>query len=190
MPTLDGIVVTEPKETEVYTFNKNDIKKIAKESIEQADAIDLNKNGTFRAFENIVDKDGHPRFIEGDIDLVDTLDSGITKTYGKWALCGTHLLIVLGADFADTSIIGGGSQFSKGLNLPSWVEDKIEPLFATYIVELKPISIFADNYSSQSCNFMLYKHPTVGLCIYSASAVTLTANRHGRIAFDLLIDNE
>lgn len=45
------------------------------------------------AFEDIVDKNGNPRFIEGTI-TPETI-SGITFTYCKWSLSGTHLMIVL-----------------------------------------------------------------------------------------------
>ena len=185
MPTLDGIVVTEPKETEVYTFNKNDIKKIAKESIEQADKLELNPNGTFRAFENIVDKDGHPRFIEGDIELVNNAIP--TKIYGKWALSGTHLLLVLCLSAKQNDNISGGI-ITKPINIPQWILDKITPLWGG--VEVDKITIYYYDVSSnqQSTTAYLEKKDT-GLVIYH-SGLGLTQDRACRIAFDLLIDNE
>ena len=42
---------------------------------------------------NLVDKDGHERFIEGDIP--DPEITGLTPIYYKWSLSGTHLMIVM-----------------------------------------------------------------------------------------------
>lgn len=137
-----------------------------------------------KIFENIVDKDGHPRFIEGDIEI-QTI-TGITKTYGKWSLCGTHLLFVLGLDF---DIATFSSQTIANIKLPQWIADKIVPLYATSIVDNKAFSAYTDTYNAQAINASLQKFSLTGdtIAIYM-SGFTTNAVRHCRITFDLLID--
>ena len=138
-----------------------------------------------KIFENIVDKDGHKRFIEGDINIP-TL-SGVTKTYGKWSLSGSHLILVLCGDVADDTILGS-LNFGITDNLPKWVLDKIIPVYASNSIESKNINIYADDYSSQSVTLVLQKR-TNDLVIYLVS-LTATKDRHFRFVFDLLIDTE
>lgn len=184
MPTLDGIVVTEPKETEVYTFNRNDIKNIAKESIEQADKLELNPSGTFRAFENIVDKDGHKRFIEGDLETKTI--SGVSFSYAKWSLSGSHLLIVCVANVEDGTILTAGTIFAN-INIPSWIINKLVAQFSN-AVDIKGFPAYDINGNVQTMNVYLRKvSSSIDLMIGSFTA---TADRLVRIAFDLLIDNE
>ena len=181
MPTLDGIVVTEPQEIEVYTFNRNDIKNIAKESIEQADKLELNPSGTFRAFENIVDKDGHKRFEEWDI-TTETI-SGVSLSFHKVSLSGSHLLIVLFGTITNGTVISNGAYYFKNLMLPQWILDKIYPLYSEVVVRT---SITYYGGTDQNANAYLYKGEN-GLSV-NTSGFTANADKTFRIAFDLLID--
>lgn len=134
--------------------------------------------------ENVVDKDGHKRFIEGTIDI-QTVE-GVTKTYGKWSLSGTHLMIVVCCSFASGEY-GYISSLAQNF-LPTWILDKINVFGTNYIANQSFSFVGSDN-SIQTGNAQLRKDPDRGVFI-SVSSITLTADRQARIAFDLLIDNE
>ena len=72
----------------------------------------------------LVDADGHNRFIEGDIEIEEI--TGITKTYGKWSLSGTHLLIVLCLGAVVGTTISGTL---ANITLPSYIASKIVQTF-------------------------------------------------------------
>ena len=139
-----------------------------------------------KAFENIVDKDGHKRFIEGDI-ILRTI-SGLTQTYGKWSLSGSHLLIVFAFDAENTTVIANNTTLAD-CPLPKWVYDKIVALFGN-IVDRKTFTLWANDYSTQSINIFMLKSTSEDSLFFQCNNITLSADRHVRIAFDLLIDNE
>ena len=145
------------------------------------------------SFENIVDKDGHKRFIEGDITY-NTLPEGMSLTFGKWSLSGTHLLIVVCMSAEDTAVITNGGYVY--FNMPQWIEDKIFILFGATDVLKYGVQWYADNGTQQGMTTYLEKG------VYSQpdghdyhfrlylTALTFTADRKCRIQYDLLIDNE
>ena len=186
MVTLDPINVNEPRPKRTYTYNEEDIKAIAKEGLEQTQEFEAASGSKFKLFENIVDKDGHKRFIEGDIEIAPTFQELVTKNYGKWALSGSHLLIVLAYE------VDNGTELPYGaislLKLPKWIMDKLVPLFSNAVSHTS-IRYWADNLSAQDTGAYLRKLDSETLDIYLSGAVTLTADRSTRIAFDLLIDN-
>ena len=135
------------------------------------------------AYEDIEDAQGHKRFIDGDIEI-ETV-SGITKSYGKWSLSGSHLLIVLCLDLADETIFS--YQRIAYVNVPAWVKDKIVPISDTY-VDSKVFNAFDSALNSQQINgYLLKVDNNIQIDI---GGTTLTADRKVRMAFDLLIDNE
>ena len=139
-----------------------------------------------KVFEHIVDKDGHKRFIEGDITIA-TIE-GVTSPYKKWSLCGTHLMVVLCLDLADTITIGNGASLATVEGLPDWVMSKISPIFST-VVDVKDTYAYASDYSGQP--FGIYLSITDGKLKFSKrSSLTLTADRSVRLQCDLLIDDE
>ena len=152
------------------------------EAVEQEAEV----NG-LKAFENIVDKDGHKRFVEGDISLSSDMPEGYTKVYGKWSLSGSHLLLVLCISGLNTTAITSFTTVGKAENLPQWILDKIYPIQSVF-VEQKSVSYFGSDLSTQTATTYLRKDSS-GLYIQT-TAFTLTADRVCRIAFDLLIDNE
>ena len=137
-------------------------------------------------FENIVDKDGHKRFVEGSVNFPTA--EGLTKTYGKWSLSGSHLMIVLGFSAENTTQILNAQQLGS-LQLPEWIHNKLSPLFSTY-VDIKSFYMRASNWTTQSINVSLGKGSNNYLFIYSLSTLTMDADRNVRIQFDFLIDNE
>ena len=152
-------------------WSKNELRKIIQETY----GIDIN---------NLIDKDGHERFPEGDIDLQDSVPEGISKIYGKWALSGTHLLIVLAVNVENTTTFAGTI---AQINLPKWIKDKIVPLFSNG-VDLKSFTAFAENLSTQTISAYLRKVSENVVDIYVNSFIA-SADRNVRITFDLLIDN-
>ena len=142
------------------------------------------------SLENIVDKNGHPRFIEGDITIEEI--AGVTQTYGKWSLSGTHLLIVLGLSVANATELTA-NQTLAFVNVPEWIFNKIKPLFASVIASRQALLFYADNFTTQEGGFNVRLGDTgheKELVIRNGSNITLTANRNTRIDIDYLIDNE
>ena len=141
---------------------------------------------TTKDISTLVDKDGHERFIEGDITLEEI--TGVSKTYGKWSLSGSHLLIVLSIAVADTTVLANGVKFCD-ISIPKWIYDKVAVIWGADAVIRQSITLYADNWSTQTMNTLLSKANDV-LTIYGLNDLTLTADRKTRIAFDLLIDND
>lgn len=136
-------------------------------------------------FENITDKDGHKRFIEGDITL-DTVE-GVTQTFGKWSLSGSHLLIVIAGNVANgTTLIS--EKWVTITSLPSWIVDKIKILLGNYVDVKYSQPLWDSGLGVQSMGVYLRKIDNK-LEIHHG-AITLNADRTFRFNFDLLIDNE
>lgn len=146
---------------------------------------DLEVNGDAKVFENIVDKDGHKRFIDGDINILEL--TGITKTYGKWSLSGSHLLIVLGLSIANATSITAGQEIAN-FRVPKWVYDKLSILFGTNNVDTDIFVGWASDSTTQ--NQRVYLRKANDYLYLNLGGLTYTADRNVRIAFDLLIDNE
>lgn len=166
-------------------YSEEQVKKMFQNALSSGDMKDV------KVFENIVDKDGHPRFLEGNINIQEV--AGITKDYGKWALSGTHLLIVLCITGANDTAIASTTEISE-LNIPKWIVDKITPLYAgiSYI-ETKTAMWYGPAWSNQNNTVSLRKTGTPGeevLSIRFETSLNLNTEKSSRIAFDLLIDNE
>ena len=139
-------------------------------------------------FENIVDKDGHKRFIEGDIELSPGYESSINKTYGKYSLSGSHLLIVLAGNFIAEQTASGG--VCATLTLPKWIFDKISATFASYIY-ITSFGVRGDDTAPLgNASVALIKGENNQLYIGFTSPVTVNTKGNFRFNFDLLIDNE
>ena len=136
--------------------------------------------------ENIVDSNGNKRFIEFDGTVNEI--TGVTYTYIKASLSGTHLMFVLGCDITNTSVIAN-SQPIVTFKLPEYILDKIAILFGTDAVMFNSELAIADDSSNQSFNVTLNKISD-GVEIRKFSTLTLNADRHVRVQFDLLIDTE
>ena len=109
-------------------------------------------DGNYKIFENIVDSQGHKRFDDGDIALVEGVNE-ITKTYGKWSLSGTHLLIVFCGSMADTTV--WTNKTFAIVNLPDWIKDKIVPVHSGSVIEQKTLFLYGG--TAQSATIYLEK---------------------------------
>ena len=132
--------------------------------------------------ENVVDADGHKRFVEGDIEIEEI--TGVSKTYGKWSLSGTHLMMVLCLEIADTTQLTANQLLSK-ITLPDFINDKINPLVSTIISRQTFFAFSSAGSQNLQCNLLKVDNK-INIEVYSA--LTLTATRNTRIQFDLLID--
>lgn len=150
------------------------------EAVEQEAEV----NG-LKAFENIVDKDGHKRFIEGT--PTNPTIEGVEITYAKWSLSGTHLMLVMAGNVASTTVLD--YNFIFVFDLPQWIKDKIFPVSSTYI-EFKSIN-FYKSFNAQNVTIQVRKNSSTGnIEIQPASSTTMNDDRSFRMQFDLLIDNE
>lgn len=144
-------------------------------------------NAEPKILDSLVDSKGNPRFIEGDI-TTNTI-TGLTYSYAKWSLSGTHLMIVLAGTFDN-----GASISPQGVGvlneLPSWVKDKIYAVWGGNYIENKVCVLYASDWTSQTTTFLLVKDSNNDIRINLPSAITLTKERNFRIQFDLLIDAE
>lgn len=135
-----------------------------------------------KLFEAITDKDNHKRFIEGAI-TAETIE-GVTQTYGKWSLSGSHLLIIIAGTVADGTVFSGTV---ADLVIPKWIYDKVIPVVSN-LIYTKNYNLFGTDLSTQSTWTALYKQPDNKLRV-STGNLTLSANRNFRIEHDILIDN-
>lgn len=142
------------------------------------------KDGTTHLFETITDSHGNPRFVEFD-GIAGSVD-GVTITYKKASLSGSHLMVVLAGSIANGTTFNNGQVFVE-YNLPAYIMNKIIPVWGTNI-EVKSVLAFAEDWSSQSLQCGFAKNSSAQLIIFKAGNLTLTADRSFRIQFDLLID--
>lgn len=134
----------------------------------------------------LVDSKENPRFVEGD--GVGLTQEGVTITYCKWSLSGTHLMLVCAGTITKNTAISVNTTLAN-YKLPAYIMNKVYPVFAVNIIEYKQVDYRqVDGWTSQSAGCFLDKY-SAGLRITS-SGITATDNRGFRIQYDLLIDNE
>ena len=139
-----------------------------------------------KIFEVIEDSNDHVRFVEGS--GIDSSLSGLTTVFNKWSLSGSHIMFVIAGTIDTGTTVNNGNLFST-IVLPSWIRDKIIPVFATYYVEIKDIDFYADDFTKQTMAISLEKRDNVIYIRQSGTSTTFDKTRMFRIQFDLLIDN-
>lgn len=133
----------------------------------------------------LVDSAGNPRFIEGDGTPLE--QEGVTNTYCKWSLSGTHLMLVYAGTIANTTTLENNVNLAT-FDVPSYIWDKIYPVWLTNI-EAKSVDMYAQDWTKQTA-FIKFAKSASKLTITMGTALTLTAERSFRVQFDLLIDAE
>jgi len=154
--------------------------------------LELESGGKAKIFENIVDKDGHARFIEGDIVLTPQVPSTFAKVFGKWSLSGSHLMLVFIMTMPNGGVLPEFTVFANtSEKMPKWNYDKIYALFGSQnnIIAEEIFRAFANNGLTQNLGVRLIKTNDY-LQLQNTSSLTLDSDKTIRIAFDLLIDNE
>ena len=133
--------------------------------------------------ENFTDSHIRNRFVEGNITT--STITGVTFTYAKWSLSGSHLMIVVVGQIEENTAISFGT-WGDLMSIPSWIRNKIVPTFSD-IVDLKDTYLWKDDWNVQQIGFCL----AIGEGYFNlVQFVGDTINFDGqfRIQFDLLID--
>jgi hypothetical protein len=165
--------------------------KTLKKIVDDTDVTNLQtevaniKDGTTHLFENITDSAGNKRFVDGDITM-ETI-TGITQTYGKWTLSGTHLMIVVCADVSNGTTIS--NRDIAFISLPAWILTKIN-LIPVSPIESKNISMYDTSYTIQTITMVLAKREASLALVTRGTTVEVNSDRKFRIQFDLLIDDD
>lgn len=146
--------------------------------------IDKEVKNTSKDISTLVDDSGKPRFVEGD--GVGLSQEGVTISYCKWSLSGTHLMLVCAGTIADATTIAANAKLAE-FNVPLYIMDKVVPIFST-LVNRQTFAFYADNYSTQTQVINLIKSTNINF--QTGGSLTLTADRNFRIQYDLLIDVE
>lgn len=134
-------------------------------------------------FENIVDKDGHARFIE--IEGIPLEATGFTSMYCKATLSGTHLALVLAGKFDNG--FGLANTRLCTFKLPSWIYAKIIPIWSN-LLSANVINVYNDDWSSQEVQIKV--QVSAGDIYFESNTTTMNKDRNFRYQFDLIIDNE
>ena len=135
------------------------------------------------------DVSARPLIVEGDGAGLE--QEGVTISYCKWSLTGTHLMLVLAGSIANTTAIADSTNLAE-FTIPEWIGNKIFPVWSTTYIEGKIITFRADDWSTQTATITLVKNTSTSILFRKSGGgtFTLTADRSFRIQFDLLIDNE
>jgi hypothetical protein len=152
--------------------------------------ISVGKGVYGASLESIVDKDGNLRFVEGNITM-ETIE-GVTQTYGKWSLSGTHLMIAL-VFTVDADTVLPSSRAIARITLPQFILDKITPLDQNEYVDGKIFYMRGKTnwwQTTYNLNIMLAKNPNYIYFSTTSAIPTITNDCVVRIQFDLLIDDE
>ena len=142
------------------------------------------KDGTTPLFENITDSHGNKRFVKGDITM-ETIE-GITQTYGKWSLSGTHLMIIIAGNIEGSTTITANTELAD-ISFPSYIANKLVPIYAT-ILDKKAFSIYG-NTGLILTSFETYcQKVSTHAKLVNRVEITPSAGGYFRIQYDFLID--
>lgn len=147
------------------------------------DQVVDNSNNPIVICENFNDKNGNARFVGGNLS-VSTI-SGITFTYAKWSLSGSHIMFVLCGEVAANTTLNVDVWAS--VTLPDYIKNKISGVFASTNIEVKDSRAYYDDWNSINIQTVLQK-TSDGVQILMIQNPTSTAIAHFRIQYDLLID--
>ncbi len=134
---------------------------------------------------NLVDANGHQRFIEGDITFEEI--TGVSKVYGKRSLSGSHLMIVACPKIDDETVLSNITLAYLD-DIPQWIKDKIIPVASTLVSNFSVVCFNETASSTQS--MPVYLRKTSEHLYIVIGSITATDDRYTRIVFDLLIDSE
>lgn len=201
--TISGGEVTSEiiDDEEVITYHDIIMKKGSKTfTITSANAvssegeIQLTPDNFYPLLENIKDASGNLRFVEGSGNLREEIE-GVTITYTRWSLSGTHLMCVIAGSVLNETILDSSHRIIVDFdNIPNWIFNKLFPMGSQYnIYDIKTITLWKNDFTSaQEFRFTIAGDSANNrLTIGQQSNVTIaTANKNFRVQFDLLIDNE
>ena len=135
--------------------------------------------------DDIVDKNGNNRFVEGNGTPANF--EGLTSTYCKWSLSGTHLMCVLSATLSVNTRLP--SLILATFTIPDYIGRKIITTWGNH-VEIKEPYLKTRQGSGATMNVWVdYDNNNIKFNLFS---IVEPANkeRYFRIQFDMLIDSE
>ena len=133
----------------------------------------------------LVDADGNDRFQEWE--FTDKEVSGVSLTFAKASLSGTHLMVVVAGTIADTTVMTKGTNLAEA-TLPEWIMNKIFTIQGIRVIPHASEYLYSSD-DTQTCASSLNKNDGK-LYVSFNTNITLNADRAFRFAFDLLIDSE
>lgn len=136
---------------------------------------------------NLVDSKGNPRFVEGEGTY--TNKTGVTISYCKWSLSGTHLMCVLAGSIASGTTFQA-NEWACTFDVPQFIYDKVVVTFGSNLIEIKNTPLYASNWATQIMAFQLRKDTANVNLNIRFGELTLTEDRTFRLQCDLLIDSE
>lgn len=142
-------------------------------------------------FEQIEDSNGHLRFIENDnTQVILPTITGVTFTYGRWSLSGSHFMFVVAGNIAaGTALTAQINPFAQA-NLPSWIAAKIIPMYSTVLGSAKMDVVDHVTYTMHTVSCAVDKVGDYGVRIsYPTYTQDVSNDGSFRIQIDLLIDN-
>ena len=138
---------------------------------------------------NIVDSHGNKRFIEGNITMNSI--NGITQSYGKWSLSGTHLMIVLAGKIASGTTLSGG--MIAPVNVPKYILDKVNYIIPGRVDVIRqrfPLYTATANVIADKLFYLDKQTGNMNIGASLIDPVTASEDAYFRIQFDLLIDSD
>lgn len=155
------------------------------QSSDQTIALDAGGSSVVK-LADIVDKNGNKRFIEGE--GTPATITGMTITYNKWSLSGTHLMIVVAGTFYNNL---DGINELMSYTFPDWINNKIMAISPNGEIErYKPIYYRYITQAVYQSNAIIKKTDS-GVSIFQGSSIDASQEKVVfRIQFDLLIDSE
>ena len=143
-------------------------------------------NSDINTFENIVDKNGHKRFIGNDFPWSGT---GLTYTYCHWELSGTHLMIVIAGKIQAGATINAYS-LGGNITLPEWIVSKIFPSVNDFVDYVQVhTSVNGITPTENIIHEYMYKLNDTTISIKNLYSITAGEDDEVfRIAFDLIIE--
>ena len=143
----------------------------------------LSVGGNLSPLENICDSQGRKRFLEGTLSQPEI--SGLTRTYNRWSLSGTHLMIVLAGTLAANTSLSFGTSLGAAV-VPQWLADKVVPLISNKALVVQQTFI-RPNGGVERANVAIAKYLN-SLIVETYGNITFNDDMTFRIQFDLLID--
>ena len=137
--------------------------------------------------EDIEDSAGNKRFVEGE--GTPATISGVTFTYNKWSLSGTHLMLVCAGETTSGTTLTSNMLFVT-YSLPDFIMDKIYPIWVNNSVDIKNFYFRSVSSESSSLTNIQLRKENNTLTMHSSLSETMSGKRAFRFQFDLLIDSD
>lgn len=148
------------------------------------DEIEVNGQGVKYAISGLIDTSNNARFIEGD--GTDQSGEGITVSYNKWSLSGTHLMLVL-AGTIDNGTTIDNPKIKSVFTLPEWILDKIYPVIGNYL-KIETTGAYGTAGQITTFGYLCFKGSS-SIAIESYGNTAIERDSGFRIQVDLLIDS-